>query len=53
MVYTWKSKESVKKKSKPEIETRIVKKVYFKTFTLTIMQAGSSQIFQIGPPKNN
>jgi hypothetical protein len=39
------------KKKEPEIEAKVVKKVYFKTFTLTILQAGASQIFQIGPAR--
>ena len=34
------------------LEPKIVNKVYFKTFTLTIMQVGSSQIYEIGPAKS-
>jgi len=43
----------VKKKKDSEIEVKVLKKVYFKTFTLTIMQAGASQIYQIGPAKKD
>ena len=34
------------------LEPKVVNKVYFKTFTLTIMQVGSSQIYEIGPAKS-
>jgi hypothetical protein len=51
MVCTWNTKESMKKEKESNVIT--VKKVYFKTFTLTVKQVGASQIFEIGPPQKD